>query len=253
MEPRHFWRRLSALLIDTLILSQLAFYLMLPFADGNTVRLSGGVYTSVTCTTVPLSAESQTYFAGRGINADNASKCVAYQNGFYAGSTLLVSSLTNDQGAIAENARTITVPINALGQEVSPVYPVSILAPVLVVLGIILMTWKWQGQTIGKNLARVQVVSKNGEYLSLPLVARRELLKFSPSIVLFAIGIFMPEYALAQVVPNLQNGENIALVLGFLGVSTFAYILWWVAPMIWWNGTMPYDRINGSMVERYYG
>jgi len=253
VEPRHFWRRVIAVFIDFLILSQLAFYLTVPFADGNTMRLSGGIYQSAACKTVPLEAGSQAYFSDLGIEAENASLCTSYQNGFYAGTNLLVSSETNAEGDIASTAITVTVPINRQGEGIDVVYPVSVLAPILVFAGIILMTWLWRGQTIGKKLAGIQAVALDGSFLSLFQVARRETLKFLPAIVLFIIGLIVPKYTLEQVVPLLQDGTNIAMLLGFLGASTFVYILWWVAPLIWWNGAMPYDRINKSLVERHYG
>lgn len=253
METRHFWRRAIAVIIDFVLFSQLAFYLVVPFADGNRVRLSGGIYQSVACKTVPLEADSLAYFVALGVQAENASLCSSYQNGFFAGSNLLVSSETNAEGDIARNALTISVPINQQGQGVDTVYPVSLLAPVLILIGIILTTWLWDGQTLGKKITRIQVVAQDGSFLSLARVARREVLKFLPAIILFVMSFVFPEYTLVQVVPMLQNGEGIAMVLGVLGMSTFVYILWWVAPLIWWNGTMPYDKLNGSLVERYYG
>lgn len=252
MEPRHFWRRIVALVIDFVILSQLALYLALPFADGETLRLSGGLYQSVTCNVAPLEDEAKAYFAERGVTADKANICVTYQNGFYAGSNLLVSSETNAEGEIADTATTISVAINRAGEQVEAIFPVTALAPATIFLGIILMTWLRRGQTIGKQLAGVQVVKANGDYLSLLGVAKRETLKFAPAILLFALGLMAPGFTLEQVVPVLQRGENVAMVMLFLGGSTFAYILWWVAPLIWWNGTMPYDRMNGSMLERHY-
>lgn len=253
METRHFWRRAIAVLIDFLILSQLAFYLTVPFADGDRVRLSGGVYQSVACKTVPLAEGSQDYFSELGIEAENANLCTTYQNGFFAGSNLLVSSDINDAGEIANNAITASVPIGRQGEGVEPIYPVANLAPVMVILGIILMTWMWRGQTLGKKITRVQVVAQDGSFLTFVQVVRREGLKFFPAIVLFVIGFVMPEYTLEHIVPMLRSGQSITVLLGYLGVSTFVYIIWWVAPLIWWNGTMPYDRINKSLVERYYG
>lgn len=253
MEPRHFWRRAAAAFIDFLLLSQLAFYMVVPFVDGYGARLSGGLVRTIACNVVPLEVDSRAHFKALGIEAENANLCVSYQNGFYAGSTLLVSSQTNAQGEIADTARTVTVPVNRRGEEITPFYPVAIVAPAVILLGFIFMTWRLRGQTIGKRLMKVQVVTRAGDILSLTQVARRETLKFAPAIVLFVIGLILPEYTLQKVVPHLQNGENITLVLGFLGASTFAYILWWVAPLIWWNGTMPYDRINKTMVERHFG
>ncbi len=252
MEPRHFIRRAIAAIIDIIFLSQLAFYLVVPFANGDSVRLSGGIYQSVTCRTVPIEAEANSYFAERGVTADSGSLCVTYQNGFYAGSNILVSSETNDEGNIASNATTISVPIDRQGQEVSPVFPVAYFQPILVFAMFVLLTFIWQGQTFGKKLTQVQVITVNGEFPGFAQVLKRETLKFAPAIVLFLIGVIAPEYSLEQAVPLLQRGENITLVLGFLGISTFIYILWWVAPLIWWNGAMPYDRLSKTLVERGY-
>ncbi len=252
MEPRHFMRRLIAMVIDIILLSQLVFYMIMPFADGDTVRLSGGIYQSVSCRTVPLMPESQAYFAERGVEAENGSLCSGYQNGFFAGSSLLVSSHTNEQGDIANDATTITVALDSAGQQVSPVFPVAYLQPILVLALLILLTFVMQGQTLGKKVTKVQVIKADGDYPSFRQVAQREFLKFSPAILLFLIGVFAPAYSLEQVVPLLQKGEDIALVLGFLGAATFIYILWWVAPMVWWNGAMPYDKFSNTLVERSY-
>ncbi|NOR61727.1 MAG: hypothetical protein GQ535_04425 [Rhodobacteraceae bacterium] len=252
MEPRHFVRRLIAVIIDIILLSQLVFYITVPFADGNTVRLSGGIYQSVACRTVPLAPESQAYFIERGVEAENGSLCSASQNGFFAGSTLLVSSHTNAEGGIADDAITITVALDDAGQQVSPVFPVAYLQPVLVLALLILTTFLLQGQTLGKKVTQVQVIQLDGDYPSFVQVAQREILKFAPAIALFLIGVFAPAYSLELVVPLLQKGEDIALVLGFLGAATFIYILWWVAPMVWWNGSMPYDKLSKTLVERSY-
>lgn len=252
MEPRHFWRRLIAVIIDFILLSQLAFYVMIPFADGESVRLSGGLYQSVACKTVPLEEGALSHFSEQGIVATEGSLCVSYQNGFYAGTNLLASSETNAQGDISENAVTISVPLNRQGENVETTYPVAALAPIMVFVGIILMTWLWNGQTLGKKIVRVQVLADDGEVLGLLKVISRETLKFAPAIILFILALLYPSYTLEHVVPHLQSGENIALVLGMLGASTFVYILWWAAPLIWWNGSMPYDRINKSVVERYF-
>jgi len=252
VEPRHFWRRVIALFLDIILLSQLALYLIAPFADGDNVRLSGGIYQSAACRTVPIESEAKAYFEARGVVADTGNLCINYQNGFYAGTDLLVSSETNAAGNIADTAKTVSVAIDQQGQQLTPSYPVTLFGPAIILVLIILITWLWQGQTLGKKVTRVQVVTNDEDYASLLQVFQREVLKFSPVILLFVLGIIAPQYTLEQAVPLLQKGENIALVLGFLGASTFIYILWWVAPLIWWNGAMPYDRISKTVVERFY-
>ena len=252
MEPRHFIRRLIAVLIDLIILSQLAFYLVVPFTNGDSLRLSGGIYQSVSCRIVPLEVESRSYFEERGVKAESANLCSTYQNGFFAGSNLLVSSDTNAEGNIAQDAVTISVPLDQEGQEIVPFYPVSYAQPILVFALIVLLTFWWRGQTPGKKVTKIQVATQEGDYPSFMQVLRRESLKFAPAIVLFIVGLVAPTYSLEQAVPLLQRGESIPVVLGFLGVSTFIYILWWVAPMLWWNGSMPYDRLSKTIVERYY-
>ncbi len=252
MEPRHFLRRFIAVTIDIIILSQLVFYMIVPFANGDTLRLSGGVYQFVSCRTVPLTAESRTYFTERGVVAETGSLCGSYQNGFFAGSNLLVSSHTNAAGDIADDAITVNVALDSKGQQVSPVFPVAYLQPILVLALLILTTFLWKGQTLGKKVTQVQVIRLEGDAPGLMQVLKREALKFAPAILLFLIAVFAPSYSLEQVVPLLQKGEDIVLVLGFLGAATFAYILWWMAPMIWWNGAMPYDRFSKTLVERSY-
>ncbi len=245
-------RRLMAMVIDIILLSQLVFYMIAPFADGDRVRLSGGIYQSVSCRTVPLIAESQAYFAERGVVAESGSLCTSYQNGLPAGVSLLVSSHTNAEGGIADDATTITVALDSAGQQVSPVFPVAYLQPILVLFLLILLTFFLRGQTIGKKVTHVQVIKLDGSPPSFMQVLQREVLKFAPAILLFLVGVFAPAYSLEQVVPLLQKGQDVALVLGFLGAATFIYILWWVAPMLWWNGAMPYDRLSKTLVERSY-
>ena len=252
MEPRHFMRRLIAVVIDIILLSQLVFYITVPFANGDSVRLSGGLYHAVTCRIVPLLPESQAYFAARGVTAENGSLCNTYQNGIFAGASLLVSSHTNAEGGIADDATTITVALDAAGAQVQPVFPVAYLQPVLVLALMIGLTFLLRGKTLGKMVTQVQVIKLDGDAPRFLQVSLRETLKFAPAIILFLVGVFAPAYSLEQAVPLLQKGENIALVLGFLGAATFIYILWWVAPMIWWNGAMPYDRLSKTLVERSY-
>lgn len=252
MEPRHFVRRLIAAVIDIIFLSQLAFYVTVPFTNGDTTRLSGGIYQSVSCRTVPLTAESIVYFAERGVKAEQGSLCSSYQNGFFAGSHLLVSSHTNAQGDIADDATTISVAINKAGAQVEPKYPLTWLQPLLVLVLLILSTYVMKGQSLGKKVTLVQVIKNDGDYPGFAQVCLREILKFAPAILLFAVGLFAPAYSLEQVVPMLQRGNDIALVLGFLGGATFIYILWWVAPLLWWTGAMPYDKLSKTLVERSY-
>lgn len=250
MEPRHFLRRLIAVAIDIILLSQLVFYMVAPFADGDRVRLSGGLYQSASCRTVPLTEDSQAEFAALGVKAEQGSLCLAYQNGIFAGANLLVSSHTNAQGDIANDATTINVPLDKAGQKVQPVFPVAYLQPVMILALIILLTFVLKGQTIGKKITGIRVFTTENTALGLAQVLRRETLKFAPTILLYIAGLAAPAYSLEQAVPLLQKGENIALVLGFLGVATFIYILWWVAPMLWWNGAMPYDRLSKTKIAR---
>lgn len=250
MEPRHFLRRLIAAAIDIILLSQLVFYMIAPFADGDHVRLSGGLYQSVSCQTVPLTQASQAEFAALGVKAEQGSLCTTFQNGLFAGETLLVSSHTNAQGDIADDATTISVALDQSGQKVQPVFPVAYGQPVLVLALIILLTFILKGQTPGKKITGIRVLSSENTAPGFALVLRREVLKFAPAILLYIAGLIAPAYTLEQVVPLLQKGENIALVLGFLGGATFIYILWWVAPMLWWNGAMPYDRLGKTKLAR---
>ena len=250
MEPRHFLRRLIAAAIDFMLLSQLVFFLIAPFADGDRVRLSGGLYQSVNCQTVPLTQEAQAEFVARGVKAEQGSLCKSYQNGLFSGATLLVSSHTNAQGDIAEDATTISVALDSAGQEVRPVFPVAYAQPVLVFALIILLTFFLKGQTIGKKITGIRVQTLENAAPNLARVLRREGLKYAPAILLYMTALISPTYSLEQVVPLLQRGEDIALVLGLLGVATFIYILWWVAPMLWWNGAMPYDRLSKTKITR---
>lgn len=250
MEPRHFLRRLVAASIDIILLSQLVFYMVAPFADGGRVRLSGGLYQAVSCQTVKLDAELQVEFAARGVEAKRGSLCKSYQNGIFAGATLLVSSHTNAQGDIAGDATVISVALDRAGQEVQPVFPVAYVQPVLVFALIILLTFALKGQTIGKKITGIRVRTVQNEVPGLMAVLRRESLKFAPAILLYVAALLAPAYSLEQVVPLLQKGEDIALVLGFLGMATFVYILWWVAPMLLWNGAMPYDRLGKTKITR---
>ena len=248
MEPRHFLRRLIAAVIDFVLLSQLVFYMIVPFANGERVRLSGGLYQSVICRIVPLSEESRAEIAVRGVEAKQGSLCKSYQNGLYAGATLLVSSHTNAQGDIADDATTVSVSLDFEGQEVQPFYPVAYAQPVLVFALMVMLTFFMNGQTIGKNVMRIRLVTTENEVPDFTTVLRRETLKYAPAILLYIAGLMAPAYSLEQVVPLLQKGEDIALVLGFLGMATFIYILWWVAPMLWWNGAMPYDRLSKTKI-----
>ncbi len=250
MEPRHFLRRLMAAAIDFVLLSQLVFYMIAPFANGDRVRLSGGLYQSVSCQTVPLTADSQVEIAARGVEAAQGSLCTARQNGLYAGATLLVSSHTNAQGDIADDATTISITLDRAGQEVQPVFPVAYAQPVLTFALMVLLTYFLKGQTTGKKITRIRLVTTRNEVPDFVTVLRRETLKYAPAILLYAAGLMAPAYALEHVVPLLQKGEDIALVLGFLGGATFIYILWWVAPMLWWNGAMPYDRLSKTKITR---
>lgn len=250
MEPRHFLRRLIAAGIDIVIFSQLVIHLIAPFVDGNTYRLSGGFYQSVSCQLVPLEPDAIAYFTKRGVKAETGSLCRTYQNGLFAGSNLLVSSHTNANGDIADDATTITVPLDENGAQVSPVFPVATLQPVLVFSFFVLLTFFWNGQTIGKKLTGIRVCTLQGQKPGFMQVLRREGLKFAPAIILYIIGIVSSMFTLEHVVTLLKSGENIAWVFGFLGASTFMYILWWVAPMLWWNGAMPYDRIGKTKITR---
>jgi len=142
------------------------------------------------------------------------------------------------------------VALDSAGQEVQPVFPVAYMQPVLVFVLIILLTFALKGQTIGKKITGIRVRTLQNSMPGFLTVLRRESLKFAPAILLYVAALVAPAYSLEQVVPLLQKGEDIALVLGFLGGATFVYILWWVAPMLWWNGAMPYDRLSKTKITR---
>ena len=250
MDPRHFLRRLIAAVIDIVIFSQLAVYLVAPFADGNTYRLSGGLYQFARCQVVPLTPDARAYAREQGIEAQNGSLCRTYQNGLFSGRNLLISSHTNAKGDIADDATTLTLALGADGVPVSPVFPVGRLQPVLMLLFFILLTYFWNGQTPGKKITGIQLRTITGQKPAFWQVARRESLKFAPAILLYFISMVSTAFSLEHVVHQLKSGESIALVFGFLGGATFIYILWWVAPMLWWNGAMPYDRIGKTKIIR---
>ncbi|OWV90400.1 RDD family protein [Rhizobium sp. R693] len=147
----------------------------------------------------------------------------------------------------------------ALDQNGDPIDPVSDHAGTLAGLLIVSVAFAYLGangrRTLGKKLLSIRVVTVDGASPLWSKTLKREFLKFSPLIAFVGIDLIgtatASDRSFETMIHTMRDGTAatsapVLTAVGFL----IAALLWWVLPLIRWKGQMFYDRFSGCEVRR---
>ena len=241
MEPRHFWRRVGAAVVDYLLVSVISTLLLLPFlGNPDKIRLDPiGISTS-RCVAMTSAPQSLLDIVAPKI-IDSGWACSSSVDGRDNGMTaVLVYDVTRNEHTSSQ--RSISVPVDALGNPVAPLMPQSLINWGLLVVASGLLLRRF-GRTPGKRLFGLRV-----EGVAPVPGIRREVLKTMPSLIaglgLTSTGVIgIAAYAWIAQLPILQFVGGILVLM--------ALVFWFYAlPLIRWRGATRYDRMLGLTVTR---
>jgi hypothetical protein len=241
MEPRHFWRRAGAAVVDYLLATVVTVAVLLPFlGDTDKVRLDAMIYTTSTCSTVTSAPDSLLAVVGDKV-VDSAFVCDTKVLGQDNGLTVtLVYGVTRTENTSSQ--RSVSVPVDRDGNPVAPMMPQTLLVQVLLVVAGGLMLTR-TGRTPGKRLFGLRVVGST----PVPGVLR-EAIKLVPGVIaglgLMALWAFgtAAYAAMAQV----------AVLPALAAILAYGVLVFWMyaLPLLRWRGATRYDRWLGLGVVR---
>jgi uncharacterized RDD family membrane protein YckC len=184
-----FWRRVFALLIDTILISfvlAVIGLILLGPTDGR-IRIRSTLVYSNTCSR--LNTEGLTDLGvtlPENFHPTSALRCTRSILGYAFDRTLIVDELT--QSGAFSRERKLTYPTDRDGHVVEAYYMDDQWLVIFAVY-IILMEWRL-GRTLGKNLVRVRVRPLATDSLSLAQVLKRFVVRFSPLILVAVVFLF---------------------------------------------------------------
>ena len=238
IQPRLFWRRSFALVVDIIILYLATALLLIPLVSGNTdnFRLSNSGFTTAKCWN-SSTAPQEIHDLAEGFELSALKVCDRWVFGIYNGRTVSLQNITVDQEARSRTTKSLTVPTNEEGVPVQPwiIQDLLVLLAFVLLLPAVMSVWK--GATPGKRLLGVRVAGGRLSYKNLCL---REVLKWAPVAVALATSLMFAPKTFAAM--GAMGFLEMALIYGSTGVAT---CVWWIVPLIFWKGRMPYDRITG--------
>jgi uncharacterized RDD family membrane protein YckC len=109
-------------------------------------------------------------------------------------------------------------------------------------------------RTLGKKVLAIRVVTVEGTPPHFRRALKRELLKFSPWIALVGFDSIVAASSpqdLDAMIRSVRDGDattTIQIVVGV--VLSVLTLVWWVLPLIRWRGQMIYDQLSGCAVRR---
>ena len=265
MQPRYFWRRAFAFLIDIILVSLLTSALLLPLHKlaPNHVALLNGFLVGKQCMTMPAppKAFADRIPAGYFTDTTPIGFSLCRISAFFVAESYVGAAFTVErrEGSNITKTKSLTQITNEKGKPINALDPSDIIVAMLAMFGFAYLLHNKRGQTPGKRIFGLQVVAKSPDQpSSLKRYIARETLR---NIILVGQGLltligFMflitgsNDAFLAVVAYGMDNmGVYIAVSMIFFA----ALFLWYILPLIRWRGQMPYDRITGFEVIRPLG
>lgn len=244
MEPRHFWRRLAATVVDYVLAALAALLVLWPFlGDTDRLRLDPDLVINSLCYDV-TGQPPQAWFDILGDHRlDGAVVCDAWVMGIPNGRTATLFFDGRQSGAITTQSN-ISFPVDQDGNPVAPVFPQGpIVAGLLILLGGAMLARR--GATPGKRLMGLRVVAEEGRAVR---GIQREALKYAlllVQIVLAIIALLAPQGVLSMLT---EIGSLPGLLV--MGAVFLAFVWFYVWPWLRWRGAMRWDAWLGQRVLR---
>jgi uncharacterized RDD family membrane protein YckC len=260
-QPRLFWRRVFAYLIDMAVFEVLFSMLLSVVALVIPLNVGMPLFQSTRCEQVdsgPLVEKVENEWPLKpGEKRQNqichVTRLIGQDTVFFE--TAVISG-NPDGGAFS--SRSVSTP---LGQNGEPINPVS--SPMGTLAGFLLIPLAFAyfsangRRTLGKKILSLRVTTIEGGSPNLSMEVKREFLKFLP-VILFAgaslVGAAIaatPDQSFETMIRAMRDGTAATttpiLASAVILIGTF---LWWALPLVKWRGQMFYDRFCGCEVRR---
>ena len=266
MQPRLFWRRVFAALIDyfsvVFIVATALFVVTFGGALGDAhsrVRMGLQAFHFSSCHSGTAMSPEMAAFLGR--DTVHAISYCRDQVFFYPNGDKAKVTLSQVQEGNVTMSYSVTVPIDDQGRPVSPSYPDVPLSLFLTIVGGAWWMSRWNGTTPGKDLMglRVTPITKDA-------ALRREVLRFLPLIGLYLIAVVRSYLPPVLPMGNIEDlwtihfdiSPTIDFVAAFtpstiaILVALLAFLGWYyLLPLFRGDGRARYDVWLGTKVVRY--
>ncbi|MEM9584098.1 MAG: hypothetical protein AAGA08_13385 [Pseudomonadota bacterium] len=237
-EPRYFWRRFFALIVDLFLASILAMLFALPLthAAPEKLRLSEGLFRVHLCQPITSFPQVVTdYIDGREVA--EASFCRYRPNLVFPPQYVAEIKILEPKEPGARINRYVELEIATLedGTLIEPVAIDEVLTALILLLGAAAFLVRGRA-TPGKALLGLQIV---GEGCALC----REVRRVGPFVLFSSLETALMALGVGLTVPVAIHATIVLIILA----AAAYYYLW---PLIRWRGAMRYDRASGFIVTR---
>lgn len=237
--PRFFWRRVFALLVDYLLAFFVTLLVLFPFhnPDENGLRLADGPLRYSQCFNVTsVTPEISNLVAPAEITA--AKLCENWTNFIYNGRTLDVTYGVEVLESGWTRADTLRVWLDGEDRVVAftfePQDAMILLAMIFAGAGLLARGRR----TPGKALLGLRI---QGDGCAMC----REVRRLGPLLLLSAISLVLGFFDLSALL-----GLPVSAYIAAAALIALPFLAYYILPLLYWNGTMPWDKAAGYTVER---
>lgn len=256
LEPRHFWRRAFAFVLDSLLTGVIAGFVLLPISMALGIDLGApGVAKVSRCetaaVTLPVVQAVDRLWplaigeARTGMICHVSLLGVPGRDIFY---TTTTSSSETEPGPSGNDGMSLSAGVDADGNVVSVAdYPDLGIPLMVAILAWFIINGR---RSPGKLMLSLKVSTAEGASLGWAAALLREALKNLPFLAVFVSQVYT-----FAVTPAGNNGL-VALIAAVRGgglplmvlVGPVLVLIWWFGPFLFWRGATWYDRIAGTKV-----
>ncbi len=254
-EPRHFWRRFAASIVDLTLIAFLTFFLYLPLTAlfPNQFQIASGPISSTICF-VP-SAPPVTFMSAAPQDFFPKDATIQFQLCEVTSMFMIKSYIGKASGSSSSDDETVssyTLSYSAATDANGNPIPGTDYQSVIVLAGLIFaiaaILKLWSGKTVGKKILGIRVSAD--QETDFKLYAKREALKYLPLLLMAAVGV--PLLSIDALFGTSFSTDLVSkypfLLVGFFLIILVIDIFWYILPLIRWRGQMPYDRLTGFKV-----
>ncbi|XAZ21462.1 RDD family protein [Sinorhizobium sp. B11] len=254
LQPRLFWRRAIAYLIDMTIFEIVlgAAMLVVPLNFGTPL------FESTQCeevTSGPLVEKVEREWPLKPAETRGNQICLTREILGLERRYFQTTVITDNAGGASASWRSVSV---ALDQNGDPVEGIGDIVGPLV--GVFLVSLAFSSlsangrRTLGKKILAIRVVTVEGAPPHFRRALRRELLKLSPWIAFVGVDTIVAastSQGFDAMLRSAHDGDaSITIQIVVSAVLSVFALVWWLLPLIRWRGQMFYDQLTGCAVRR---